>query len=171
MAWTTPATVVVGQIMTAATWNAQVRDNLSFLGQVPRAQAYQTAAQSLPNNAATSVLFDSEVYDSDNIHSTATNTSRFTIATPGLYQCSYTVHFAANATGLRFARWFRNGVAATAVNGTPNGQTSIAQTKSFSCIAGDYLEVQMQQASGAALNTQSSGGYVCEAEVLWVATS
>jgi len=31
MAWTTPATVTTSQLMTAAFWNTQVRDNLSFI--------------------------------------------------------------------------------------------------------------------------------------------
>jgi len=31
MPWTTPATVVAGQLMTAAFWNTQVRDNLDYL--------------------------------------------------------------------------------------------------------------------------------------------
>lgn len=31
MAWTSPATVTTGQLMTAAFWNQQVRDNMSFL--------------------------------------------------------------------------------------------------------------------------------------------
>lgn len=31
MAWTTPATVTTAQLMTAAFWNTQVRDNLGFL--------------------------------------------------------------------------------------------------------------------------------------------
>lgn len=32
MAWTAPATVTTGDLMTAAFWNAQVRDNMLFLG-------------------------------------------------------------------------------------------------------------------------------------------
>lgn len=31
MGWTAPATVVAGQLMTAAFWNTQVRDNMRFL--------------------------------------------------------------------------------------------------------------------------------------------
>lgn len=31
MSWTSPATVTTGQLMTAAFWNQQVRDNFSFL--------------------------------------------------------------------------------------------------------------------------------------------
>lgn len=35
MAWTTPATVIAGQLMTAAFWNTQVRDNKRFLREQP----------------------------------------------------------------------------------------------------------------------------------------
>lgn len=32
MAWTAPSTAVTGTVLTAATWNAQVRDNMLWLG-------------------------------------------------------------------------------------------------------------------------------------------
>ena len=41
MPWTTPATVIAGQLMTAAFWNTHVRDNSAFLYlSAPRAAEY-----------------------------------------------------------------------------------------------------------------------------------
>lgn len=43
MAWTAPATATVGQLVTASFWNAQVRDNITYLG--GSAAAYVGAAE------------------------------------------------------------------------------------------------------------------------------
>lgn len=43
MAWTSPATVTTGQLMTAAFWNQQVRDNMAYLQSSDSAFAASTA--------------------------------------------------------------------------------------------------------------------------------
>lgn len=50
MSWTAPATVTVGQLMTAAFWNAQVRDNELFLHTVG---ALTNVGRASPNSAVT----------------------------------------------------------------------------------------------------------------------
>lgn len=54
MSWTTPATVVVGQLMTAAFWNAQVQANLSAI--TPGGIALTTYSPALTSSGTTPTL-------------------------------------------------------------------------------------------------------------------
>lgn len=118
----------------------------------------QTVAQSISNNSSpdTAVLLDTEVYDTDNGHSTTSNTSRYTVQTSGVYLLFGVVVYAANSTGGRNAK-FR-------VNGSTNywgQQVTVSGTlpSAFNCSgliplnAGDYVELATWQNSGGALNT------------------
>src|SRR6185312_17261357 len=107
-------TWVAGELVTAAYMNTNVRDAGNFLLATPTFQGRQSISQSMPNLTNTAVLFDTEIIDSDNVHSTTTNTSRYTPLTPGYYQFGGGVGWTLNTTGVRCA-WF-----------TFNGSTVVA---------------------------------------------
>lgn len=127
------------------------------------AKLRQTAAQSLANNTLVAINFDAEDLDTDNAHSTVSNTSRFTAPYAGWYRAGGVVWFAGNATGLRYARWLVNGAE---VNGSLTGYNTVPNASSIGITlpstliflnAGDYLEMGASQTSGGALNTLVSG--------------
>ena len=61
-------------------------DNINYLRGVPVASVWSSANISIPNGGTGAVLtWDSEEFDTDSVHSTVTNTERFTIVTPGVY--------------------------------------------------------------------------------------
>jgi hypothetical protein len=84
MAWTTPGTAVAGDVLTAAFWNSNVRDNSNFLYKPPMARVGNTAnISSYTNN--TDITWNTETYDTDAMHDISTNTARITINTAGIY--------------------------------------------------------------------------------------
>jgi len=114
------------------------------------------------NNAAwTTLTFGTEDYDTDQAHSTTTNTSRINIPTAGYYFVKGTVYFAASAAVQVQCRVLKNGVT-TGIPGLRDkrnpvsGQDSIATLSDVIYLnAGDYLELQAYQDSGAAISART----------------
>jgi hypothetical protein len=170
----TPFTAVVGNFLTAALWNAQVRDGLTFLTHVPVFKGTQTAAQPITNGNGNyqAILLDSETIDTDGGHSTTTNTSRFTAQTAGTYAISGTVAYVQNTTGTRAVGITVNGsIAAQSVSPTlTTANTWSGQVFALVTLAvGDYVELQTWQNSGAnPLNTNNAAGLNSALSVFWV---
>ena len=124
---------------------------------------YNSTTQSIGNSADTLATFDSEEFDTDGYHSTASNTSRITIPAGlgGYYHVGFIVLWADNATGLRIGRILKTGasVRASQVTTFPNagGNTPhISYETIISLAAGDYVEVNLFQTSGGSLATGSA---------------
>lgn len=163
---------VAGEVVTAAFMNTNISAVQNWLLEPAVVQVYNSANQSIPNNAFTSLTFDLEVVDSTGMHSTVTNTSRLTAVYPGYYLLSGLSTYASNATGQRAARFTVNGTAVPA--GSVSG-LGVATTHSHTPPAvrvylnvGDYAEIQSFQASGGALNTAQSAGYSPGLGANWV---
>lgn len=161
MGRTVPSAVteVPGNYDTAALYNATVRELNNFALGPPVFSGVQGTAQSIPNGAWTSFTIDTELLDADGGHSTVTNTSRYTATVPGTYLVIGTSGWAGNVTGKRWLRLALNG---SAINGTACGSDAHTSlnvgghaTSTIINLNGstDYVEVQGQQASGGALNT------------------
>lgn len=166
-----PKTWIAGEIVTAAYLNG-VRDALLFLLARPYVSVRQSVAQSLASNTWAGITFTTEETDNDGMHSTGSNTSRLTAVTPGWYQVSGQVAFAANAAGSRNARLAVNGTAVDATGTTTlpgNGNIGVATIAARAVFlnAGDYVEIQGMQSSGGALNTSASGEYVSALTATW----
>ena len=124
----------------------------------PAAKVYKVNAQSVLNNTATLPAWDNDEFDTHDLWQPGTP-SRFTIPTGygGTYVLMFTGLFAANASGARTA-WFRvNGdathrIGQVQVQTVASGGTGYATTATVRLIPGDYVEVVIQQDSGAALN-------------------
>ena len=122
---------------------------------------YNNANISIPNNTATALTFNSEVWDTDNCHSTVSNTSRLTCNTAGVYMVVGHAWFAANGTGTRSLQIYKNGVAVANVrieNPTAGGSTLMMISKIIDLAVNDYVEFYVLQSSGGNLNVSYSSG-------------
>lgn len=168
---TVPASVSEspGNYLTGALWNAQVKATMDFLmgsgtNGVPRFKGYASTAQSLATGTTDiAITLDTEDYDSDNGHSTSTNTSRYTIQVAGTYLILGTLAFATNATGNRKVGINVNG--ANARGGTSQSP-GFAGNSWCACVAteqvlavGDYVELAAWQTSGGNLSTGAATGF------------
>lgn len=128
-------------------------------------RAFDSAAQSIPNNAWTTIDLNSERYDDNTMHDTVTNNSRLTATVEGRYLIIANIGFAADATKNRGVRILVNGTTviawAQAVDRDTNGLlmgTSVIENLA----ATDYVEMQGYQNTGGALNTFVAGNSVPE---------
>jgi len=122
---------------------------------VPAARVYHSADQSVLHGICATLSFNSERFDTDNIHDTVTNNSRLTCKTAGKYLISVSISFTANTTGDRYLRIWLNGnvviaaIAHRTLSELYNADMSIATIYELS--VGDYVEVQVEQRSGTTL--------------------
>lgn len=132
----------------------------------PRCRVRRTASQTITTATTTQIAFDAEDFDTDTMHDTATNNTRITIKTAGVYLVTATVAWASNATGSRQAFFHLNGsnttgtgpkaYASTAgVVGTPGDTiTAIAPLA-----VNDYIELSVRQDSGGNLDVEGGDDY------------
>ena len=156
----TPARLGIGstgQVLTVAgglpTW-ATPASGSTFVGAKGKRDG---TSQSISNNTFTAVLFNAEDYDTDSIHSTSSNTDRFTVPTgkDGKWAISASVLFGGSSSGERRIAIYKNGATANTDNRL-SGQGSAGQTMAvnsvFNLVATDYLSIYVYQDSGGSLN-------------------
>lgn len=146
-----------GQVLTAdsaqATGIKWASSGTTFAG----AKVYATNSQTISSGSQTTILFPSERYDTNNYHSTTTNTGRFTIPTgkAGYYLMQGQWFAVSNSTGSRSAQIMRNGnqelgnVQAVA----SNVYMSIPIQAVYYLNEGDYVTLTAAQNSGSNLDT------------------
>jgi hypothetical protein len=151
--------VTPGSYETAALWNANVYNGLSYLLNPPLYAGYQSAAQSIANSTLTALSMDSAVVDSYGGHSNVTNNTRYTAQVGGYYLIIGQVGYAANATGNRLIELHKNGGTTLSLGqgvspapGTANNSANQVCALLLMA-AGDYVEAYTYQTSGAALST------------------
>ena len=121
-----------------------------------------SADQSIANDTATDVTWNTEEYDTDAFHSTSTNTNRLTVPSgkAGYYKIFFCVKYtnSANATGRR--------IISLQLNGTEIGDyethalsgvfpTMVLSITKYLEVA-DYVALQAYQSSGASLDLRKS---------------
>jgi hypothetical protein len=115
------------------------------------------------NTTDTAITFSSELYDTDSIHSTSSNTSRFTVPTGkgGYWLVCFNATFAyVNTTGYRQIRLAKNGTI-TGSEPAPAmpanaGEETLGAAMVLSLSAGDYIEMYTWQNSGGNLNIRGT---------------
>lgn len=148
--------------LTYADWNAALFDTLSLILNPPMVHLQQQVAQSIANNTLTAITFDTEVIDTEGVHSTSTNPSRVTPKTPGWYMGWFGCSWATTSTGRRLVMMRKNGTG-TGSAGTfgrvdwrptsaGNAQKGFRFFQYFNGTT-DYVELMVYQSSGAALST------------------
>ena len=116
----------------------------------------RNAVQSIPNDTWTALLFNSEIWDSNDIHDLASNTSRLTCKSAGKYFVWFNFCWDSNTTGRRGGSVLKNGAtneihAEVAINaGAPFGW--LGASGIIDLAVNDYIELQVHQNSGGALN-------------------
>jgi hypothetical protein len=131
---------------------------------VSAARVYNNANIVLPNATWTAITCNSERFDTDAFHDTATNNSRLTIPVgkDGYYTIGAHVWISGSTLGVRGLMIQLNGstsIAAIQVPATGGGSSTALSISTFYMLsAGDYVEVFVWQNSGSAitLNTDNA---------------
>ena len=123
-----------------------------------------SSAQSIPTGSSTAINFDTESYDTDNIHDNSTNNTRLTVPA-GVTKCriSAKIDFAGNSTGERTAiialdgaaQFFGNAEVSVPTVPSPDLLIINLTTAIVSVSAGQYFEVLAVQNSGGNLNVNT----------------
>jgi len=123
-------------------------------------QVMRSGGQSIPDNAATDILWNFENHDVGGYHSLVANTGRLTVPSgkDGYYNVFTTIQWAGNAAGTRLVRIQKDGV--TQKSGIVN---DISEAEIFDMhvratlylSAGEYVSIQVIQASGGALDVNT----------------
>lgn len=125
-------------------------------------RVYPSANVSIPNATYTALAFNTESFDTDNYHSTVTNTSRLTVPTGkgGMYRVSWGITIDPSSAGsYRIANVRKNG--STTISPNQYGFPSSTQpailygSDLFQLVAGDYIDLLIYQDSGSAKNVYS----------------
>ena len=125
---------------------------------IPSARVHNSVEVKVPNTTNTVIPFDTEILDTDNIHSTASNTGRLTCKTAGLYHIYGHAIWTSNASGIRVLNILLNGsTLLVTVRHTVSGPTNymIIDTE-YPLTVNDYVEFVVYQTSGVTLGIISS---------------
>jgi hypothetical protein len=128
----------------------------------PAARVFHSAAQTLTTSVALPLAFDSERFDTDNIHDTVTNNSRLTCRTAGKYQITANAQWPANGTGIRILQIRINGgtvIATTRVAGNATYGNELNLSALWDMAVNDYVDVLAFQDSGGNLNVAASASF------------
>lgn len=130
----------------------------------PLAVLRQTVAQSIATGAFAALTFDTEDADYDNGHSTVTNPTRYTGASPGWHLVKGVYGTASSASGRRLVGIRKNGTGAGNPTDARADAAAAASVQVFMCIGlvflngtTDYVETVCLQDSGGALLTNVAG--------------
>lgn len=162
MAWTTPLTWAASTVYTAAQLDQQLKDNLGFLYTPPSCLTVNNANQSVAHNTNTNLNMQTEQWDTDTIHSTASNTYRHEINTAGTYlQFAGGMFSISSTAGGRSIFLQENGPARTGEIWVPGGIPTVTDTPLQVAHTGlmtatDYIDLLGFQNSGGALNILAS---------------
>ena len=118
-------------------------------------------SQNISNSTLTAITFANENFDTNNFHSTSTNTQRITIPSgkDGYYQVNGSVRWDANTTGSRSVYIYKNGSDVGSNYCTPSANNpSNALSVILYLVAGDYIELSVFQNSGATRTVLASAG-------------
>lgn len=130
--------------------------------------AYHDTTQSINDSTWTALNFNQERFDyaAAPFHDLVTNNSRLTVPAGfgGRYLIGGMAQLAANATGLRMARIIKNGATVISHGGSFGTSASVGArvlpaSTIVDLIATDYVELQVWQNSGGALNSENAADY------------
>lgn len=162
----TPLDATAGTKISASTFDSGVRDVFDFLLDTPHCEVHDNAGITLVNATATLMLYDTESNDTDNMHSTVSNTGRIVFNTVGRWDLNiFSTVPAATYTGYDINPRTNSGGSAaggssirTFSMGSPGGapRQHCINFKQVITTPGDYIEIFITQTSGA--NRVTSGG-------------
>lgn len=139
----------------------------------PACRLTHSVAQNVPDTTVTILTFDTERFDTDNMHSAGSPT-RITINTAGLYQITATVEYAPGTYEYASNGLLLNGTTLIAISDASNTGAIFGQSRTvtalWKCAAGDFVEVRLFQdnTAGATRAIQKSNAYSPEFSAVWV---
>lgn len=175
----TPNDFTAGVTASATAFNAGVRDPLNFLmgsgagGQTyPRVHAFDGSGVACANGANTLIGFDTENYDTDNMHNLgatgtgSTSNSRVYFPTAGFYEVDVLISLANNVYAttsqmrvtLNAAGVYTGGTSIRTVDFRSSANAGAYPTLRFyrNFNANDYIEAWITQTSGGSVTTMGS---------------
>ena len=144
---------------TGLKWAAPASPSVTFAG----CSLKKSAAQSVSNATWTAITWNQENYDTDAFHDTSTNNTRITIPAGkgGKYLIASNLKNVANSSGSRLLKIQKNGADIFYGNwmSAVNGHSTITVASQVIALAvADYIEVNLYQDSGGALDVESGDG-------------
>lgn len=142
--------------------NGQLGVTVNFSDSPSYLYLRRNANQNIPNNTDTAIQWTNayEQLGQGLAWDAGTNPSRIRCVTPGYYEFNFTAAFAGNATGIRAAWLSRNStVPRFSMVDLPNNGASLWVNSGSAVMhlnATDYVELVLNQNSGAGLNAQGS---------------
>lgn len=134
----------------------------------PRCRVFYSSTQVLANNSEAALTFDSEDFDIGGLHSTASNPTRITIQSTGVWMFGATCHFASAVANMRL-RFRKNGATVVGSAGGifPGGGAEVYAERTVidqMTSTGDYMEVLAFQNGGSTLQTGNASSRVDQNE-------
>jgi len=147
--YNTIGTFTAGQVLTAAEMN-ELGENSNNFRVPPMCRVKQTSGASIGDASGTILSFDAEDFDTDGMHDNATNNSRITINTAGVYLVIASVRYTAGVSDDTRISIFKNGGSVGIDERGPNNTRSGQQVMGYYDLAvADYLEAQVYQNNSA----------------------
>ena len=115
---------------------------------------YRNTDQGIGSSAWNNVDWDSEEWDTSNMHDPITNPSRITVPKNGRHIVIANISWALNALGVRGIAIFINNVLRATKHANPvnDVESSLSIQRAFDLTAGDYIEIRAYQNTGSDLN-------------------
>lgn len=152
--------------------SAQVNQNFTDVRTFSGVRLYKSVDELYATGAYRDLLFDTEDFDTDSYHSTASNTQRITCAVAGYYLFSAVIQFAVNTTGIRVMRFNRYNSSSVSqatyhkqsigANTGGGANTYLSSSGIIKMNADDFVIVEIYQDSGGNLNL-IGGNEACSA--------
>jgi len=160
------STHVDGQSWSAAKAN-QLEAGVNDVSYAPAVRVTHNTTQSITSAVETSLAFNTERFDqagnaADTMHDNVTNNSRLTCRYAGVYQITAHVEWATTPTTSAYIRIRLNGATNIAMNGFSGGTIDYRQmhvSTLYAMAVNDYVEVRVNQGSGAGVNINSTANY------------
>jgi hypothetical protein len=111
----------------------------------PKCKVTHSVSQNIGAGVPTALLFNTELFDTDTIHDTTTNSSRLTVKTKGIYSLNANVKFDGYAGGGRTIAIRKNGTTIIASNSFIDDAPIMVLSILDSAIVTDYYEVVVTQ--------------------------
>lgn len=170
-----PRTWTVGELLTAAKLNTDLRDGLNVLLSPPMAVLRKSVAQAVANATLVFITWDVEDLDRDGGHSNVTNNTRYTSQTAGWYYLNGVVRWSTGAGDSReylYRKTLSGGGTETySMQSEPNVGALVRGSMHLFLSVNDYVEVGVAQNSGASINTSGHTDGNTRFEVRWASTT
>lgn len=125
-------------------------------------RATKSTTQTLTSATVTAITFDTETYDTDGIHDTVTNNTRFTVPAGkvGKWAIIASAAYTASTGGtVRQARLHLNGIETRTVVAAPTGaELFVTVNDVLDLAAGDYVELYGYHNTGSNLTVRAGAG-------------